>query len=57
MLLLASGVENNNENTLVESEGEKENMKTESVMHENVFTGTLSKCEQFYLNIVFSAIN
>ena len=35
MKLLASGVENNNDNTLVQSDGENKNMETESVMNDN----------------------
>ena len=44
MLLLAAGDDKNNENTQLESDGEIENMETESIMHD-----TLSKCEQWYL--------
>ena len=49
MLLLAAGVGNNNEHTQLESDGEIENMETESIMHDNIHTDTLSKCKQWYL--------
>ena len=49
MLLLAAGLNNNNENTQLESDGEIKNMETESIMHDNIHTDTLTKCEQWYL--------
>ena len=49
MLLLAAGVNNNNENTQLESDGEIENMETDSNLHGNIHKDTLSKCKQWYL--------
>ena len=49
VLLLAAGVNNYVENTQLESDEEVENMETESILHDNVHTDTLSKCEHWYL--------
>ena len=46
MVLLATGVVNNNIYSQVESDGEEENIETESIMHDNIHTDTLSNCEQ-----------
>ena len=48
MILLAEGVNNHGDETVV-SDGEVENMETESILHDNIHTDTLSKCEQWYL--------
>ena len=45
MLLLAERVNNPVEDTQLESDGEIENMETESILHDNVHTDTLSKCK------------
>ena len=55
MLLLAERVNNPVEDTQLESDGEIENMETESILHDNVYTDTLSKCERWYLR--FNASN
>ena len=51
MLLLAAGVNNNVENTQLESDGEVENVETESILQDNVHTDTLSKCELWFLKV------
>ena len=49
MILLAEGVDNNVENTQLESEEEVENMEMESVLYDNIHTDSMSKCKQWYL--------
>ena len=49
MILLAEGVNNHGDETQLDSEGEVENMETEAILHDNIHTDTLSKCEQWYL--------
>ena len=49
MLLLAEGVNNNVENTQLDNEEELEDMETESMLHDNVHTDSMSKCELWYL--------
>ena len=55
MLLLAERVNNPVEDTQLDSDGEIENIKMESILHDNVHTDTLSKCERWYLR--FNASN
>ena len=55
MFLLAAGVNNNVENTQLESDEEVENMETESVLHYNVYTDSLSKCELWFLKFKASS--
>ena len=42
MILLAEGVNNHGDETQLDSDGEVENMETESFLHDNTHTDTLS---------------